>query len=508
VVHRDTRRKLTGAARSRHRCRAPNSLDARHHDAEANDAADKNFDQRVKVGRHAVAPPNIGGNGCETAGTLEAPCGHHDKTSSFDNTSGLLLFAKGLLPVLSRTSGMHQAQFPLARSMFIMLILTFFATVSSDSVWPTCGSWGQVCYYKDSNGGNMCQNPTDVIGGRANVIPNTNEVLVPTVDNAPSKVSFSQTAYMVKWPIRPPKSTCVVMLETSELAPSTCPLPAYCGPAVWFKVSGKWYGSEVGLCIGTGSRPDFNTDGSIVTSKGLPDPHWARVTMATIDQEHDVCGVASQFFQITFLNGTTVYAAATSFANVVMWDPQRRDLIVPVPSVSTVFGGKPCPIAPHPQFMNFASLPMMMLMPDFEHAKVSRLHNVTLTSGHVVIGYQDGPHSTSGCSCMATGMLLDVVVNDKCLTHRFVTRYAIPGANILQDALIAVLDILFYVIQELFLFLWEAIVPAWQHIDVEYRLTETLVVAGMLSWKLGNLIQVVVGTVAYLLVVGPGRVPQ
>lgn len=310
-----------------------------------------------------------------------------------------------------------------------------------------------------------------------------------------------QTEYWVRWPLRPPSPLCVVILETNVLIPSQCPLPKYCGPASWVKISEKWYGQELGMCIGAGgSVPDMSDDHPST-------PEWGRISSLNIPEDGDVCATSKKYFLVSLNNGTRFVLTAGALVNIPVYDEASAYAMTFLyTEVAMLASSRACPIAPltEHQLESEFYAPFLSALPPSRPVKPKVMppaSNRSLDHETALVGYEVFT-TDNGCVCQGYGMQSSTNKQLKCLNHHYVTKYGIPGQNILRDFIIHVIDIVVDIVPGLFELVRDWVLELATMLNERFKLLEFIVVFGLAIIHNGNPWRSTVVAIVYLLVVG------
>lgn len=257
------------------------------------------------------------------------------------------------------------------------------------------------------------------------------------------------------------------------------------------------------MCVGAGGNPGAMSDGKPI---GMD---WGHIDVLKLNADVDHCETSPHFYRVTLNNGTKYIVTASSFNNVPVFDEVDGRMTFNQIHVDLLTSNRPCPIKPRLVYMPEDDFEPPFLVPvpsnhGYNYTRGTKYDNITLSHGMVMLGYELF-RTGKGCSCQSRGMTVEVSLPIECLPYHYVTKYGIPGSNIIRDSIILLIDILVDVTSAIADNIWSWFEELFVELNSRFKLLESLTVLGAILWRSGNPWKSGVAVVAYVLFVGVTR---
>ncbi|UXD80037.1 putative capsid protein [Linepithema humile C virus 1] len=328
------------------------------------------------------------------------------------------------------------------------------------------------------------------------------------------------TREYILWPRDTSASRCTAILETNALLPAGCPLPDSCAPTVSTIISATWYGEEVTLCMGAGTGTQAVSDNGVpLDSLGMPDERWAAVhRLEAVPLRCDACG-SLKHYRAIYHKGQWSVVAWDSLYNTIVFDTELMTVHIANPNLIRTTDGKRCPgnaVVEGTFPMGDWVAPTLAILGTFWNERPIRgwpqtLHRtltpdyLRLDANRTVVNHEPRPCSDSKCRVIMVGLATDDGtrgVQHKCLNHRYLRKYSLPGSNLIVDAFRHVIDWLADFGVWLLEHAFEWLIEAYNIIDMRVRLTELVMCFAMVYWHLEDCIKSIYIVGLYTLMTG------
>lgn len=324
-------------------------------------------------------------------------------------------------------------------------------------------------------------------------------------------VSFSlmmqSTQLYSRWPVGHPNKRCTTVLETNILAPADCPAFDTCGPMTWTVIEERWYGKEIGICIGAGSQHTTVTPKGVYYHGGLPATDWGQVyTFRLADRFNDPNSVINGLMLIRFQSRDILFQSEV-YHNFVVLGSDTASLYNLQHNAS---GSMACPTILPAARVNDGLIydgPTLHDWPPGVPINVPRERRMFKPRywGHSISTTRLNSTHLAKMNFTNVWSFIEDPEPQVCLPHSYVTAYAFPGHTWLRSALTTVANILVDVLLSILTTLYLALSDTLRVINDTYRFNEICVVTALVVWRYDSIWKGVLAASAYALVIGLHR---